>query len=34
MAMMAGAAVVLPQAKIPANVRQRNTVTLGGGGIQ
>jgi hypothetical protein len=34
MAMMAGAAVVLPQAKIPANVRQRNTVTLGGGGVQ
>ena len=34
MAMMAGAAVVLPKARVPANVRQKSTVTLGGGGIQ
>jgi len=34
MAMLAGAAVVLPKAKLPANVRQKSTVTLSGGGIQ
>jgi LysM repeat protein len=30
LAMIAGAAVVLPQAKVPANVQQKSSVTLGG----
>jgi hypothetical protein len=34
MAMIGTAAVVLPNAQIPANVQQKSTVTLSGGGVQ
>jgi hypothetical protein len=34
MAMLASAAVVLPRAQVPANVQQKSTVTLSGGGVQ